>query len=151
MVPNRAKHYAGSSCIVDDDIGGVLYLLQKEHKKRITTWYNLAVILLTLQNSPRRNCMPEHFLRPLSCVTGTPLWLLRPVKVSTSSKLYPDTRLLFFFFFFLNAQASSFLVHSHVTYGTLCHARGHSRSYLGKRRIFLGVTGILSMCLRSHT
>ena len=150
MVPNRAKHYAGSSCIVDDDIGGVLYLLQKEHKKRITTWYNLAVILLTLQNSPRRNCMPEHFLRPLSCVTGTPLWLLRPVKVSTSSKLYPDTRLLFFFFF-LNAQASSFLVHSHVTYGTLCHARGHSRSYLGKRRIFLGVTGILSMCLRSHT
>ena len=151
MVPNRAKHYAGSSCIVDDDIGSVLYLLQKEHKKRITTWYNLAVILLTLQNSPRRNCMPEHFLRPLSCVTGTPLWLLRPVKVSTSSKLYPDTRLFFFFFFFLNAQASSFLVHSHVTYGTLCHARGHSHSYLGKRRIFLGVTGILSMCLRSHT
>ena len=100
MVPNRAKHYAGSSCIVDDDTGGVLYLLQKEHKKRITTWYNLAVILLTLQNSPRRNCMPEHFLRPLSCVTGTPLWLVRPVKVSTSSKLYPDTRLLFFFFLF---------------------------------------------------
>ena len=41
--------------------------------------------------------MPEHFifLRPLPCVTGTPPWLLRTVKVSNSSELYPDTRLFF--------------------------------------------------------
>ena len=44
--------------------------------------------------------MPEHFLRPLSCVTGTPPWLLRPVKVSTSSKLYAHTRLFLGCFFF---------------------------------------------------
>ena len=89
--------------------------------------------------------MPEHFLRPLPCVNGTPPWLLRPVKVSTSSKLYPDTRLFFY------AEVLSFLIHSHMTYGTICHARGHLHSYLGKRRISLGVIGILSMCLHSHT
>ena len=58
---------------------------------------------------------------------------------------------LFFSFFFLNAKASSFLIHSHVTYRTPCHARGHPHSYLGKRRICLGVRGILSMYLRTHT
>ena len=48
------------------------------------------------QNSLGRNRMPIHFcLRPLPCVTGTPPWLPRPVKVSTSSELYPDTRLVF--------------------------------------------------------
>ena len=45
--------------------------------------------------------MPEFFFsRELIHVTGTPPWLLRPVKVSTSSELYPD--------YF---QASSFLIH----------------------------------------
>ena len=55
------------------------------------------------QNSLGRNQMPEHFWR-LFCVTGTPPWLLRPVKVSTSSELYPDMRLLFFFFECLGIQ-----------------------------------------------
>ena len=32
------------------------------------------------------------------------------------------------FLCFLNALASSFLIHSHVTYGTPCHARGHLHS-----------------------
>ena len=32
------------------------------------------------------------------------------------------------FFVFLNAQVSSFLIHSDVTYGTPCHARGHLHS-----------------------
>ena len=56
----------------------------------------------------------------------------------------------------LNAYASSFLIHSHVTYVTPCHARGHllshSHSCLGKQRISLGVIGILSMhlCLRTQ-
>ena len=53
--------------------------------------------------------------------------------------------------FFFNAQASTFLIHSHVTYEMPCHARGHSHSYLGKQRISLGVTIILSMCLCPHT
>ena len=53
----------------------------------------------------------------------------------------------FLFFFFENSEAFSFLIHSHVTYGTPCHARGHSHSYLGKPRIFLVVIGILSMYL----
>ena len=45
-------------------------------------------------------CIGISFLRPLPCVTGTPPWLLRPMRVSTSSELYPDTWL---FFCFLNA------------------------------------------------
>ena len=48
-------------------------------------------------------------------------------------------------------QMSPTLICSHVTCGTLCHARGHLHSYLGKRRISLGVIGILSIYLRSHT
>ena len=35
------------------------------------------------------------FLRLLRCVTGTPPWRLRPVNVSASSELYPDTRSFF--------------------------------------------------------
>ena len=37
------------------------------------------------------------FFWPWSHVTGTPPWLLRPVKVSTSSELYPNTWLFFVF------------------------------------------------------
>ena len=37
---------------------------------------------------------------------------------------------LFCFCFFFNAQASSFLIHSHVPYGTSCHARGRQLSLL---------------------
>ena len=75
-------------------------------------------------------------------VTSTPPWLLSPVKVSTSSELYPD---YFRLPTFLNVQASSFLIHSPfptqsvrlplvtcpslcntcVAYRTLCHAIGH--------------------------
>ena len=41
-----------------------------------------------------------HFFlfRPLLGVTRTPPWLLRPMRVSTSSELYPDTWLVFVFF-----------------------------------------------------
>ena len=39
----------------------------------------------------------ESFL-PLLNVTGTPPWLLRPVRTSTSSELYPHTWWLFLFF-----------------------------------------------------
>ena len=38
---------------------------------------------------------------------------------------------ILFIYFFLNAQASRFLIRSHVNCGTLCHAIGHSHSYQG--------------------
>ena len=38
-----------------------------------------------------------------------------------------------------------------MTYGMLCHARGHPHSYPEKQRISLGVTIILGICLSSHT
>ena len=86
--------------------------------------------------------MPDQLSGQLVHVTGTPPWLLRPVKVSTCSELYPD---YFRLSTFLNAQASSFFIHSPfptqsvrlplvtypslcstcVTYRTLCHAIGH--------------------------
>ena len=86
--------------------------------------------------------MPEQLSGQLIHVTSTPPWLLRPVKVSTSSELYPD---YFRLPTFLYVQASSFLIHSPfptqsirlplvtypslcstcVTYRTLCHAIGH--------------------------
>ena len=60
------------------------------------------------------------FLRPLP--TGIPPWLLGPMRVSTSSELYPDTG-LFLFFECLGIQ---FLIHpptpdtvSQATYGYL--------------------------------
>ena len=60
------------------------------------------------------------FLRPLP--TGIPPWLLRPMRVSTSSELYADTG-LFLFFECLGIQ---FLIHpptpdtvSQATYGYL--------------------------------
>ena len=43
------------------------------------------------QNSLGRNRIPRNFLGPLPCVTGPPPQLLRPVRVSTGSELYPDT------------------------------------------------------------
>ena len=86
--------------------------------------------------------MLEQLSGQLIHVTGTPAWLLRPVKVSTSSEFYPD---YFRLPTFLNVQASSFLIHSPfptqsvrlplvnypslsstcVTYRTLCHTIGH--------------------------
>ena len=75
------------------------------------------------QNSFGRNRMPRHFfLRPLPCVTGTPPWLLRPMKASTSSELYPNTGLFF------ECLGIQFLNSSHVTYGTLCRTGDHSHS-----------------------
>ena len=38
--------------------------------------------------------MSEDLFGLLIHVTGTPTWLVRPVKVSTSSELYPDCFLL---------------------------------------------------------
>ena len=73
---------------------------------------------------------------------------LRPMKVSTSSELYPDKRLFLFLFECLGIEF--FNLHSHVTYRTTCHAGGHSHSCLGKWKISLGVAIILDLCLSSH-
>ena len=66
---------------------------------------NLIVILLTLNKLKKLTTkLPwekldayASFFWPWPHVTGTPPWLLRPVKVSTSSELYPDTWLFFVF------------------------------------------------------
>ena len=56
------------------------------------------------------------FLRPLPCVTRTPTQLLRPVRVSTGSELYPNTG-----FFeclsiqFFNSPAPMLLTGRHAT------------------------------------
>ena len=63
---------------------------------------------LALQNSLRRNWMPEQLSGLLIHVTGTPPWLLRSVKVSTSSELYPDC---FWLPAFLDCSGIQFLIH----------------------------------------
>ena len=64
------------------------------------------------QNSLGRNRMPRHFFFEATTL----------VKASTSSELYPSTRLFF------ECLGNQFFNSSHVTYGTPCHARGHSHS-----------------------
>ena len=63
---------------------------------------NLVVILVKKPNNKtplgETGCIDISFLRPLPCVTCAPPWLLRPMRVSTSSELYPDTWLSFVFF-----------------------------------------------------
>ena len=67
--------------------------------------------------------MPRHlFLKLLPYVTGTPSWLLRPMKASTSSELYPNTGLFF------ECLGIQFFNSAHVTYGTLYHTGDHSHS-----------------------
>ena len=98
----------------------------------------LSIIIsknLTLQqNSIRRNWMSEQLSGVLIHVTGTPPWLLRLVKVSTSSELYPDCFRLPTVF---DCSGIQFLIHlsfpNLVSYGTfgylpltaqyLCHLR----------------------------
>ena len=59
------------------------------------------------------------FFWPSPHVTSTPPWLLRLVRISTSSELYPDTRLFF------ECLGIQFLICSLVSYGMRCYARGH--------------------------
>ena len=82
--------------------------------------------------------------RLLCHVTGTPPWLLRPVKVSTSSELYPDYFWLPFLFhlpralrfwvgifypqaFFTLCSFPTFLAHSQH-FGTTCFYQGFTGS-----------------------
>ena len=120
----------------------VVILLTFGKSKKIVILLLWVSQFLTWQNSLRRNCIPEQLSGQLIHVTGTPPWLLRPVKVSTSSELYTG---YFRLPTFLNVQPSSFLIHlpfltqsvrlplvtylslcsTSVTYRTPCHASGH--------------------------
>ena len=111
--------------------------------------------------------MPHQWM---SHATGTPPWLLRPVTISTSSELYPDYFLLPTFLECSCIQLFNSPLTKPVDYTwqptthcaapvfiTECHAMPmvtgcfSLNAYLGKQRISLGVTTILSMCLCSHT
>ena len=94
--------------------------------------------------------MLMHFFlfRLLPHVTSTPPWLLRPMKISTTPTLD-----LFLFFECICIQFFNSLT---------CDLRDtmpcqrsltltHTHSYLGKQRIFLGVTINLGICLCPHT
>ena len=88
------------------------------------------------QNSLGRNRIPKHFLRPLPCVTGTPPQLLRPVRVSTGSELYPKTgfcECLSIQFF--NSPAPMLLTGCHATPVV---TRCFPSPYLRKQRIHEG-------------
>ena len=95
------------------------------HKKAHTHFADFEQVIIKIshfadfeqeQNSLGRNRIPRHFLRPLPCVTGTPPQLLRPVRVSTGSELYPDTGFLeFLSIHFFNAPAPILLTGRHAT------------------------------------
>ena len=101
--------------------------------------------------------------RLLCHVTGTPPWLLRPVKVSTSSELYPDYfRLLFLFhlpqvlqfwvgifypqaFLYLTLLPNILAFFQH--FGTTCFYHGFTRS---RQLLFWKLPGFI-MILETHT
>ena len=127
---------------------------------------------LTLQqNFFRRNWMPEQLSGLLVHATSIPPWLLRPLNVSTSSELYPD---YFWLPIFLDQGIQFFnsppfptqsvrlplvaypFTAQHVCdlQDTMPYAISHqvlpTQPLLGKQRISLKVTSILSICLCSH-
>ena len=71
-------------------------------------WLWASQKLTLQQNSLRRNCMSEQLSGLLIHAAGTPRWILRPVKVSTSSS---STATSFDYLPFLIVQASSFLIY----------------------------------------
>ena len=131
-----------------------------------------AVITKLYNNSLKRHWTREQLSGILFHAMVTPLWLLRPVKVPISSVLYPD---YFWLPNFLDCPGIQFfdsLFFWHSQLGCLCLPTLHcaalvwlrgryvtslvtrffpSNPYLGKQRISLGVTSILSMCLCLHT
>ena len=134
-----------------------------------TLWTNY--ILALQQNSFRRNWMPEQLSGLLIYATSTPLWLLRLVKVSTGSEIYPN---YFWLPTFCNCSqffdSPSFSKHIQLGYLWLPTSpfvtpllpTGHhvmptatkyfpSNPYLGKQIISLGVPITLSTSFWSHT
>ena len=86
--------------------------------------------------------MPEHFW-PLPRVTGTPSGFSDPWRSPPTLSPTPTQ------VFFVNAEASSFLTHSHVTYGAPCHARGHSRPFSNPTLFTVSATGLRESFLLS--
>ena len=94
-------------------------------------WMLLGWLLLTfksLQNSLGRNWM-TGWVSLGYLVSPTLHYGFSDLRrSSTALSSTPTLRCLFFIlFYFLSAYffASSFLIHTHVTYGMSCHARGH--------------------------
>ena len=105
-----------------------------------------------------------RFISRLLChVTGTPLWLLRRVKVSTSSELYPDYFRLPFLFhlpqalrfwvgifypqaFFTLRFFSTFLAHSQH-FGTTCFYQG----FTGSQQLLSWNLQSFILILQTHT
>ena len=83
----------------------------------------------------------HHLMSPAFHPGFSDLWRSPPVLSSTPTQG---------FFLFESLGIQFYNLHLHVTYGTLCHARGHLHSCLGKQRISPGVGIILSICLSSH-
>ena len=114
-------------------------------------WLWVSQKLNWRQNSHGRNWIPEHFMANTSCHQHSTL------ASQTCEGLHqlwalPRHKAIFFFFFIIwMLRHPVFNSHSHMTYGTPCHARGRSHPCLGKQRISLGVGIILSICLCSHT
>ena len=100
------------------------------------------------ENSLGRKQMPEHYL---SCYLVSPALHPGLSYLKRSPTALSSTPTKGYFFKFKCFGIQFFKSHSHVTYGTPCHARSHSHSYLEKWMISLGVRGILSMCLCSYT
>ena len=79
-----------------------------------------------------------HLISRLLChVTGTPPWLLRPMKASTSSELYPDYFWLRFLFHLLRALRFSVGIFYALSqhFDTTCFYQ----SFRGGRQLFLEI------------
>ena len=96
-IPKENVLYTCLVCITIDSL--------MRMKKKSFFWLWASQKLALQQNSFRRNWMPKHF-QTTSC-HRTPPWLLRLMKVSTSSELYPKTLgslfIYLFIYLFLNA------------------------------------------------
>ena len=112
---------------------------------KINHFADFEQVIIKITKKSSRNRIPRHFLRPLPCVTGTPPQLLRPIRVSTGSELYPDTG-----FFeclgiqFFNSPAPMLLTGRDATsVVTRCASAHISNLLLTKRVILVGSIYIL--------
>ena len=115
-----------------------------------------VVILLTLNKSRKLTaklpqekpdayaffCLGHCLMSPALHPGFSDLWGSPPALSSTPT---------LWFFFAFECIGIQFFNSLTCDCGTPCRARGHSHSYLGKRRISLGVTIILGMRLCPHT
>ena len=124
------------------DAAWVAAYFERVKKCWLFWWIWASQKFILPQHSLRRNWTPEQLSGLLIHVTSTPPWLLRPVKISTSSELYPDCFQLATFLDCLGIQffnsslfptqfvrpplaIYSWLCNTCVTYRMPCHTNGH--------------------------